>query len=189
MAQFVQIGDRGVNLDLVASWSYVLPAPGVEAQTTIIFASGRVERFVGLAADALIWRLSEHAPDAERAYMDHWTAQAAAQTQRRHADEWRAAQYEREQAAADAHDAAMAREDLQRMRTRQVVPLAGDAQADREQSEDARIAAEAELDADAHDAAADDTIAVYREVQRQHAAYIANDGGADIMRTYLSETM
>jgi hypothetical protein len=80
----VCVGDQGINLDLIESWSYHMPTPDAKAAIKIIFASGRADYFMALAADALNWWLSKDAPDLERAYMDYWTATAAraAQTAR-----------------------------------------------------------------------------------------------------------
>ena len=112
MAQFIRAGDRGINLDHVLSWHYDLPQPTCEAQITLRLADGRGEQFTGLSADALAWHLEGLAADLERCYVAHWTGEATAQMQRRHVDDWRAAQYEREQAAADAHDTRIMRKYL-----------------------------------------------------------------------------
>ncbi len=81
---FVCVGDLGINLDQVESWSYQMPTPDAKARIIITFVSGHTDYFMGLAADALNWWLSKDAPDLERAYVQHWSAAAthAAQTAR-----------------------------------------------------------------------------------------------------------
>ncbi len=78
---FVCVGDQGINLDQVESWSYQMPTPTARARTIITFMSGSTEYFHGLAADALNWWLSKDASDLERAYVNHWSAIATHATQ------------------------------------------------------------------------------------------------------------
>ncbi len=118
MATFVRVGDRGINCDHLVSWHYDLPTATSLAQITLSFADGHTEQLTELAADALAWHLDGLAADVEGRYMRHWEGQAALATATAKADARRRehdAQYAREQAAADAHDAAWARSELRAM--------------------------------------------------------------------------